>query len=319
MTIENLIIYTQKPAASTPKELKNALDCRRLSHTRATGVRRIPEASLVVNWGGSRSPDWARQRVTYLNHPEQVRRKTTKVGQIRRFAEAGIPTLDVTSDFGTASEWVSGGSRVLTRLDGQFGGRGINVVEAGDTAALLALRDSVEGVDFYSKYFPKTHEYRVHVFNPLRMPVGRSDSTLVPTSREVTEERGTLEQGGVIDIAQKKRRIRADGEEAVEGADRTVYQRIVRSHANGWVFAHNDLHLPDGTRTAIVDAAIRAVSALGLDFGAVDILVRHRRRDPSSLHSLAVAEVNTAPGIENTATLNAYVEAIRGYYNAMLH
>src|SRR5690606_21535065 len=157
-------------------------------------------------------------------------------------------------------------------------GRGIQVLEAE------AGRD-IPISDFYSKYFKKTHEYRYHVF-----------------------------QGRVIDIAQKKKRtdrIESDG----GTGRRTLHQRVVRSWSNGWIFAHRDLHLPPAANESMSAAAVGAVRALGLDFGAVDVLARFSQRDPSRLLALAVCEVNTAPGVENTVTLNAYVEAIEGVYS----
>jgi D-alanine-D-alanine ligase-like ATP-grasp enzyme len=56
----------------------------------------------------------------------------------------------------------------------------------------------------------------------------------------------------------------------------------------------------------IVDnAALGAVSALGLDFGAVD--VKCNRQGTRA----AVLEVNTAPGLQGT-TLRKYAEALMG-------
>jgi glutathione synthase/RimK-type ligase-like ATP-grasp enzyme len=60
---------------------------------------------------------------------------------------------------------------------------------------------------------------------------------------------------------------------------------------------------------AAKEASIRAVAALGLDFGGVDILVK---KDGSC----AVLEVNSAPGIEGT-TLDKYAEAINATVGAM--
>lgn len=273
MTIENLIIYTQRPGADSPKEIKRALDCRRLATTGIRGVRTVPRASLVVNWGGSRVPDWAAGRdVRYLNNPTAVRRKVSKVGQIQRFVAAGVPTFEVTTERRTAQQWLRDGQRVLGRADGGFGGRGIVVYEGG--------RELVEEHDFYSRYFAKTHEYRVHVF-----------------------------AGQVIDLVQKKKR-------AGVGEGRTLTERVVRSWDNGWIFAHNDLHLPGDSRVRIGRAAVDAVRAVGLDFGAVDVLADFGPRDGGRLRELAVCEVNSAPGLENTATIKAYATAIEAVYRA---
>lgn len=70
----------------------------------------------------------------------------------------------------------------------------------------------------------------------------------------------------------------------------------VRNHANGFIFQKDDFVIPEGVK----EEAIKAVEAVGLDFGAVDILTTKKGK-------VYVLEVNTAPGLEGT-TLEKYVE-----------
>jgi glutathione synthase/RimK-type ligase-like ATP-grasp enzyme len=72
----------------------------------------------------------------------------------------------------------------------------------------------------------------------------------------------------------------------------------IRTHDNGWVFCVKDVVLPEGA----AEICTRAVDALGLDFGAVDVVFRQGRA--------YVLEVNTAPGLEGT-TLQRYTDALR--------
>lgn len=74
----------------------------------------------------------------------------------------------------------------------------------------------------------------------------------------------------------------------------------VRSHQNGFIFARSNLK----HREEIEPVAIAAITALGLDFGAVDIIVDAETKKPLLL------EVNTAPGLEGQ-TLMAYVNGFR--------
>lgn len=91
----------------------------------------------------------------------------------------------------------------------------------------------------------------------------------------------------IFDVQQKRGKI---GEES---------NPYIRSHNNGWVFTREDIDLPGD----IPSLACSAVKALGLDFGAVDIIWnKHENKS-------YVLEVNTAPGLEGT-TLIKYVEAI---------
>ncbi len=99
--------------------------------------------------------------------------------------------------------------------------------------------------------------------------------------------------GKVIDFQEKKRE---KGNEDVDGK--------IRNHSNGWVFCRADVVLPDG----VSEQAIRAVAALGLTFGAVDVGFNLYYNKP------CVFEVNTAPGLTET-TAKKYAEAITNYIN----
>jgi glutathione synthase/RimK-type ligase-like ATP-grasp enzyme len=95
----------------------------------------------------------------------------------------------------------------------------------------------------------------------------------------------------VVDVQQKKKRQEVPNEDV-------NYQ--IRNTANGWVYVRSEVSAPRCVR----DAAIAAVAALSLDFGAVDIGFNVKE-------GLAVVyEVNTAPGLEGQ-TLDTYYEAFR--------
>lgn len=94
--------------------------------------------------------------------------------------------------------------------------------------------------------------------------------------------------GKVIDYAKKRR---SNGAEINE---------FIRSHDNGWVFCRENVSLP-----SIVESECKAaIAALGLDFGAVDVL--YKEMDNRAW----VLEVNTAPGLEGS-TLTKYIEAFK--------
>lgn len=99
-------------------------------------------------------------------------------------------------------------------------------------------------------------------------------------------------KGEAIDIQKKKKRL-----------DKSTLSNGIRNHASGWVYTRDDINPP----SEMVNASIKAVELLGLDFGAVDI--GHRLRD----NKFFVFEVNTAPGLEGS-TLDKYTKAIYNYY-----
>lgn len=102
-------------------------------------------------------------------------------------------------------------------------------------------------------------------------------------------------KGEAIDIQQKRKSF-----------GRSTTSSGIRNHTNGWVYTRDNCNPPSD----LVNASIKAVELLGLDFGAVDI--GHRLRD----NKFFVFEVNTAPGIEGT-TLQHYAKAIKNYYRSL--
>ena len=96
--------------------------------------------------------------------------------------------------------------------------------------------------------------------------------------------------GNVIDVTKKRKR---------DGATTGDY---IRNIDNGWVYCREDIIIP----YLIVIESLKAIEALGLHFGAVDVLYRERE------NKAWVLEVNTAPGLEGT-TLNKYVEAFNEF------
>lgn len=101
---------------------------------------------------------------------------------------------------------------------------------------------------------------------------------------------------GVITYVQVKRR--ANGYQ-----DNSNYREDVRNHHTGWIYATENINPTD----AVLRNAVNAVVALGLDFGAVDII--------SQRSDAYVLEVNTAPGLTGT-TLEVFTRNVVEYVNA---
>lgn len=93
----------------------------------------------------------------------------------------------------------------------------------------------------------------------------------------------------IIDIQEKRRSSTASS-----------HHPYIRNHANGYVFCRGDIDEPIDLRPT----AVSAVQALGLDFGAVDIVWNEAQNKCYAL------EVNTACGLEGS-TVHKYVQAIK--------
>ncbi len=123
---------------------------------------------------------------------------------------------------------------------------------------------------------------------PQVVPVG---SFAVKYIKKMAEYRVHVFDGEVIRVQQKRRQAGFEGR-----------NNQVRNHANGWVFCTENVQAPD----ALKDIAIKAVGAVGLTFGAVDVIWNARE------DKYYVLEINTAPGLEGE-TIKAYGDAVRKY------
>lgn len=96
-------------------------------------------------------------------------------------------------------------------------------------------------------------------------------------------------RGHVIDYTKKMRRTE-------DGYVSRMEDEFIRNRASGWEYIRDV-----APRESVETLAIAAVQALGLDFGAVDI-IRHKRKN-------YVLEIGTAPGLSPRG-LEAYADAI---------
>jgi len=244
----------------------------------------------IINWGNSerRFPN-----AEYINDPDAVTIASSKLLTARRFGESYISQPPYTTDRSCAEGWLTSGHAVLCRtvLRGS-GGSGITLAVgtecgcAGCEEEDNGNNDSTAGRgdgcgDEHSGVCGRGRRRRGLVAAPL----------YTQYVKKADEYRVHVFDGEVIDVQQKRKRQEVPNEEV-------DYQ--IRNASSGWVFCRDGVECPESVRST----AIRAVSVLGLDFGAVDVgYNRH-----NSVES--VYEVNTAPGLEGT-TLDLYYEAIQ--------
>jgi len=127
----------------------------------------------------------------------------------------------------------------------------------------------------------------IRLGEPYELPV--TAPLYVEYIEKVAEYRVIVVNSKIVDFKKKKRRNNYEG----------TYGEHIWNHGSGYIFARNDIVVPIGCGKLGVDA----VMALGLDFGAVDII-------EDKVGKLYVLEVNTAFGIEGT-TLELFGDALR--------
>lgn len=164
--------------------------------------------------------------------------------------------------------WVRGKTQGMDRKKDIIIARMTTRGSGGEGIVVVREGDQLPDAPLYTSYIRKVAEYRIHVMR---------DKVL---------------------MVQQKRR---DSE-----AEQTTDQKLIRNHDNGWVFAAINVEFKsDVQKQNCEQAAIAAVRSLGLDFGAVDLVVAKRDGNPF------VLEVNTAPGIQSPTLLEQYVKAVQ--------
>ncbi len=247
-----MFVYPYKKGSKSAKALAKSLGVKVLTRPKYKRSR-----GGVINWGSNNITPRIPIR-DMMNDPRSVALASNKLHSFILLEGNNIPHPDFTIDIDEAKAWIDDGYTIVCRtLLRSHSGKGIVIAKTVDELVAAPL---------YVKYFPKSYEFRIHVFN-----------------------------GKVIDYVQKKKK---DGLTEEAG-----YNKYIRSHKNGWIFCRENIL----ERNTLKTLAIKAVNALGLDFGAVDIVMTRQG-------TAKVLEVNTAPALEGT-TLKKYSEAIKEYMN----
>ena len=112
--------------------------------------------------------------------------------------------------------------------------------------------------------------------------------------KKIKEFRVYVFRGQIIDVLEKRR----DSDRLHVG----TVDEFIRTEKNGWVFCRQNVHMPVDVGTE----AQKAVAALGLTFGGVDVCWNEYPR------KAFVLEVNTAPSIFGDG-VKKFAKAIQHY------
>lgn len=259
------------------------------------------QGDKIINWG-TRVP---RERLEgligageLLNHPTLVGVASNKKECLTRLNNGGVNIVPFFENLQNALSYIEGGhGRIYARtvLNGHSGEGIVLILHPDDPqlrnqprgqipypVVLTTEIDLVNGVPphnlqncqlFTAGHVGKRVEYRVHVV-----------------------------RGEAVLVQRKLRRYQEDAMAAAP-AQYTAGTSLVRNLASGWVYSVNFDKADDVYLGRVQRAGIDAIGVLGLDFGAVDILV------DTDQGVARVLEVNTAPGLEGETTLQAYVDA----------
>lgn len=150
----DMFLYAYKMKSAGAKLLQTYLDVSQVAHQGSNIKGRSDR--VIVNWGSGELPgELLKCRV--LNHPELIYNVINKL-TFYRLTEDACRIPEWTTRKATAKAWLNEGITVLarTKLEGSRG-EGI-IILAPD---ILDIPDA----PCYTKYIPKTAEYRIHVAN----------------------------------------------------------------------------------------------------------------------------------------------------------
>jgi hypothetical protein len=157
-----------------------------------------------------------------------------------------------------------------------------------------------EGCAYVQKRISINDEYRLHVFNGQviyavkKVPQNNPKTSWIAAMKDKITSKARADNvritNPILDLALE-----------VMSEDHVRPDMLIRSNTRGWKFSRIQLN---NVGDRLREAAINAVAALNLSFGAVDMA--------TSGAQVYVIEVNSAPGLERT-TLDTWVNTLQAY------
>ena len=208
------VIWPYKLYSESGAALASALHTKRV---RPNGRYFPRRGDLVVNWGCPELPQWWGNRAVAqtLNKPQFVRNASNKFATLDILHRSGDPVVPFTSNPEEARQWFA--EPIYGRKLNAVLCRTLTRANSGRGIVLAKTPEELVSAPLYTRYQPKSHEYRVHVWN-----------------------------GTMID-AQEKRKV--NGFTETSGAN-----PYIRNHPNGWVFCRDNLDVPEDVEIAAIEA-----------------------------------------------------------------
>jgi hypothetical protein len=275
MTTDVFILTRTKAKANFSSILEDELTSRGINCYRVTSnhtpARRVENIKAIINYGNSTVPAWVDRiprRAVWLNSPSQIVHSSHKIRMFQSLSAAGIPCVPTTTSQAEAQDWLDRGDDVFSRtvLTGHSG-----------AGIVLSPPDPLPSCPLYTKR------------------IG---------GENIREYRAWFVNGQCIDLAEKQR-YSAERREAASIGD-GEYERKVRTNANGWVFARDNMRFTD--QQFITNNVLPAIP---LVWGCVDLLINY------STNRYWVIETNTAPGLRDSRTKTSLADSLAAFCNAL--
>jgi glutathione synthase/RimK-type ligase-like ATP-grasp enzyme len=267
--MSNILILPYKVGSESAKALAKSMSFKRMRLTNSS--LRDSDSTTIVNWGNSTTSLSHLPSVKVINKPASVRKASHKGEFFQALSEYNQANP---KDPVSIPEWT-----VRKSVASEWYREGNDVV----------CRDVLQG---HSGEGLSIAPYQEEVSAANAIPA----SLLYTKYVKKRDEYRVHVMGDVAFFVQKK-------VAPYNSSIRPNYQ--IRNHSNGFVFAVNNLSPSED----VISQSIKAVKALGLDFGAVDVIWNERRKKAT------VIEVNTACSVSGESTLVRYSNALDDLLN----
>lgn len=266
----------------------------------------LKDVCMIIGWGTKvKYSSYDLDNIPVLNHPDNICLNRNKLESMRMMINNGVniaPFIgkQYIKDIGNVVALP-----VIGRTAYHQGGKGFwNCPTMTHVNAAIA-----EGADYFQNVIEIKDEYRLHVFGDKVIYAVKKVKRTVEEMEEAyikheTERQLTLasKNGDELDAKTLETMLRRQAKKfAQDGAN-----MLIRSNRLGWKFA-SVKNVPKELETE----ALKAVKAVGLDFGAVDCCIDVNNKS-------WVLEVNSGPGLEEK-TFDIWIKEIKDATNSLLN
>lgn len=305
---KNVYIYYSGATDKTGGLLAEALDIK--GGTKSPGTNQ----KIVIGWGAKTKDSVNLGKATVINHPNKIRDNRNKLKALELMQKAKvniapfIPAENVKAEIGKKK-----GAKVslplIARTNYHQGGANfftcLTKTHVGEVVDILSNKLKKRG--YFQNYIDVKEEFRLHVVNGeviyAQRKVPRSNMKEAHVADQMDKIKRMAEKKGIsMDDATLKFAME------YQGAKIAAPDLVIKSNTRGYKFSSIKLA---NVNKDLASEAIKAVEALGLQFGAVDC-VRDVDGNPW------IIEVNTGPGLEGTA-FKEYVAAFNNMINNILN
>jgi hypothetical protein len=300
--MSNAYLWYSGATDVTGKKLAEALGMKHGDKKPAT-----KDVCMAIGWGVKTKEAVSLVGIPTLNHPDNIARNRNKSASLKLMLDAGVnvaPFIDAARAHLIGTKGVTVVLPVIGRTNFHQGGKGF--WNCPTPTHIKAAVD--EGAGYFQNLIEIKDEFRLHTFGDKVIYAVKKTKRSTEEMEEAfikhemdQQESLAAKNGNVMDKTTMEVMLRRQAKKfAQDGAN-----MLIRSNRLGWKFIR-----VKSIDKALEEQAVKALKAIGLDFGAVDCCIDADGKP-------WVIEVNSGPGLEES-TFDAWVEAFRASITAIL-